>query len=107
MRSVSPPSLLSLLGRLELRRGYWTCQCAKGGTHPLDEALSIAGAVRSADAGAVGAGGGHELREGGGWARPAGYDGEAGGARVGRKIAARKESAPALGEAPASASPPP
>ena len=30
---------LSLLGRLELKRGYWTCPCAKGGARLLDRAL--------------------------------------------------------------------
>ena len=39
-RSISP---LSLLGRLSLRRGYWTCKCPKGGVHLLDRALGIAG----------------------------------------------------------------
>ena len=39
-RSTVP---LSLLGRLSLRRGYWTCGCSKGGLHMLDRALGIAG----------------------------------------------------------------
>ena len=38
-RAAAP---LSLFGRLELKRGYWTCRCSKGGVHPLDRALGIA-----------------------------------------------------------------
>ena len=39
-RRLSP---VSLFGRLELKRGYWTCDCSKGGTHPLDAALGVGG----------------------------------------------------------------
>ena len=53
-RRLSP---VSLFGRLELKRGYWTCGCSKGGTHPLDAALGVGG--RSGDRGSeIAAGGG-------------------------------------------------
>ena len=39
-RRLSP---VSLFGRLELKRGYWTCGCSTGGTHPLDTALGVVG----------------------------------------------------------------
>ena len=39
-RRLSP---VSLFGRLELKRGYWTCGCSKGGAHPLDAALGVVG----------------------------------------------------------------
>ena len=39
-RRLSP---VSLFGRLELKRGYWTRGCSKGGTHPLDAALGVGG----------------------------------------------------------------
>ena len=108
-RSMSP---LSLLGRLSLRRGYWTCKCPKGGAHLLDRALGIAGragvrltpaalwalAEEAADKSFAKAA--ERLR------RLAGVDvtakrAERGARQAGREIAAWEESAPALDEAPA------
>ena len=108
-RSVSP---LSLLGRLELRRGYWTCKCAKGGTHLLDEALGVAGrcGVRLTPAAlwalAEEASDKSFAKAAERLARLAGVPvtakrAERGAKQAGRDIAAWNESAPALGGAPA------
>ena len=101
-RSMSP---LSLLGRLSLRRGYWTCRCPKGGAHLLDRALGIAGragvrltpaalwALAEEAAEKSFAKAAERLR------RLAGVSVTA--RQAGREIAAWEESAPALDEAPA------
>ena len=108
-RSLSP---LSLLGLLALRRGYWTCRCAKGGAHPLDRALGIAGrngarltpaALRALAEEAAEKSFAKAAESLG---RLAGVEvtakrAERGARQAGREIAAWERSAPALAEAPA------
>ena len=107
-RSLSP---LSLLGRLELRRGYWTCGCSKGGVHLLDRALGIAGrnGVRLTPAAlrALAEEGSEKsfAKAAKGLGRQAGVAATAKRAeraakQAGREIAAWDRSAPALAEAP-------
>ena len=107
-RSLSP---VSLVDRLTLRRGCWTCWCSKGGMCVLDRALGIAGrdgvrltpaalwalAEEAAEKSFAKAAESLGRLAGGG-------DGEAGerGARqVGREMAAWERAAPGLAEAPA------
>ena len=109
-RALAP---LSLLGRLELKRGYWTCGCAKGGgVHPLDRALGIAGRAGARLTPAALRAVAEEAAEKS-FAKAAESLGrlcgvevtakraERAAKQVGREIAAWDESAPALAEAPA------
>ena len=43
VRRLRPLTMLWLLGRLRVVRGYWTCGCAKGGRCPLDAELGVEG----------------------------------------------------------------
>ena len=110
-RALSP---LSLLGRLELKRGYWRCpSCAKGaGAHPLDRALGVAGraGVRLTPAALRAlaeeaseksfAKAAESLgRQAGVWATA--KRAERSAKQAGREIAAWDRSAPGLAEAPA------
>ena len=110
-RALSP---LSLLGRLELKRGYWRCpSCAKGaGAHPLDRALGVAGraGVRLTPAALRAlaeeaseksfAKAAESLgRQAGVWATA--KRAERAAKQAGREIAAWDRSAPGLAEAPA------
>ena len=109
-RALSP---LSLLGRLTLRRGYWTCRCAEGaGVHLLDRALGVAGraGVRMTPAALRAlaeeaseksfAKAAESLgRQAGVWATA--KRAERAAKQAGREIAAWDRSAPGLAEAPA------
>ena len=107
-RWLSP---LSLLGRLELRRGYWTCRCSKGGVCALDRALGVAGrnGVRLTPAAlrALAEEGAEKsfAKAADGLGRLAGVAvtakrAERAAKQAGREIAAWDRAAPALAEAP-------
>ena len=108
-RSLSP---VSLVGRLALRRGYWTCGCSKGGLCQLDRAFGLAGrdGVRLTPAAlralAEEAAEKSFAKAAESLGRLAGVEvtakrAERGARQAGREIAAWERAAPALAEAPA------